>query len=230
MQKTDGIVLRRMEVRETSLLLTCFTRDLGKVRGLVKGVRGSRAAVPWLLEPLTLQHLVVYERRRSPWALIGGCDLVDGFDALRRDLERTAYGLLFLDLVDAMTEVGDPHPEIFHLLLGALRALEAPASDPRSIARFVEARLLRAGGHLPDSRSLALTAQGRAALQRILEHPPARCADLRLAVSEEAELRRLLRGLLHRVLEKELNSRLFLLSLGLERTSDPSARGLSRVA
>lgn len=220
MHKTDGVVLRRMEVRETSLLLTCFTRDLGKVQGLVKGVRGARAAVPWLMEPLTLQHLVVYERRRSPWALIGGCDLVDGFAPLRRDLERTAYGLLCLDLVEAMTELRDPHPEIFDLLLAALRAL-GDSRPPRTVARFLEARLLRACGHLADPASLALSAQGRAALQRILVQPLAGAGAVSLSDAEELELRRILRGLLHRVLEKELKTRMFLHSIGLDKAAQP---------
>lgn len=218
MQKTDGIVLRKTEVRETSLMLTCFTRDMGKVHGLVKGVRGARAAVPWLMEPLTLQHLVVYERRRSPWSLIGGCDLVDGFAPLRRDLERTAYGLLFLDLVEAMTELRDPHPEIFDLLLLSLRALEGSRA-PRALARFLEARLLRACGHLPDPAALALSAQGRAALQRLLAQPLAGVGALSLSDAEEEELRRLLRGLLHRVLEKELKTRMFLHSIGLDKAA-----------
>lgn len=230
MQKADGIVLRRMEVRETSVMLTCFTRELGKVQGLVKGVRGARAAVPWLMEPLTLQHLVVYERRRSPWALIGACDLVDGFEPLRRDLEKTAYGLLFLDLVEEMTEVHDPHPEIFDLLLGGLRALEGPSSRPRGIARFLEARLLRACGHLAEPGSLALSAQGRAALRRILEAPVSGAGAVGLSDAEETELRRLLRGLLHRVLEKELKTRMFLFSLGMEKTHGPVTRGVGQAA
>ena len=214
MLKTEGIVLRRVEVRETSLMLTCFTRDQGKIQGLVKGVRGARAAVPWFMEPLTLQHLVVYERRRSPWALIGACDLVDGFAPLRSDLQRVAYGMMFLDLVEAMTEIRDPHPEIYGLLLSALRSLEKRL-DPRSVARFLEARLLRVCGHLPEPRLLTLTGQGRAALEGILRQSEAAL----LSEAEEAELRRLLRGLLHRVLERELKTRLFLHSIGLDKAA-----------
>ena len=45
LQKTEAILLRRQEVRETSLMLVAFSRQLGKVQGLVKGVRGARAAL-----------------------------------------------------------------------------------------------------------------------------------------------------------------------------------------
>ena len=136
-QKTEAIILRRQEIRETSLILIAFTRDLGKIQGLVKGVRGGRVAVPWYLEPMTFQSLVLYERRRSPWVLVSACDLLHAFDPIRRDLVRTAYASLFLDLVDMMTEIGDPHPEIFFLLQAGLKALENGA-DPRCAARFLK--------------------------------------------------------------------------------------------
>lgn len=199
-------------------MLTCFTRDMGKIQGLVKGVRGARAAVPWYLEPLTLQHLVVYERRRSPWALIGASDLIDGFAPLRRDLERTAYALLFLDLADAMTEVKDPHPELFDLLLVCLRALEK-GGEPRATTRFFEARLLRICGHLAEPGALALSEGSRAALRRLLEAPLSAAGTVALSAPEEMEIRRLLNGLFHRVLERELKTRMFLYSVGLDKAA-----------
>ncbi|MBI3332722.1 MAG: DNA repair protein RecO [Candidatus Omnitrophica bacterium] len=214
-QKTEAIILRRQEIRETSLILVAFSPDLGKIHGLVKGARGARAAVPWYLEPLTLQSMVLYERRRSSLSLISACDLIDAFDPIRRDLVRTAYAGFCLDLVDSMTEQSDPHPEIFHLLLAVLSALKEGA-DPRSMARFLEVHLLRMTGLLPAWESLALSPGGRLSLQQILATPFERLGRLRLTYGIAEELRGILQGLLHRALEKELRSRIFLRALGLE--------------
>ena len=208
-QKTEAIILRRQEVRETSLMLTGFSRQLGKFQGLVKGVRGGRAAVPWYLEPLTLQAVILYERRRSPWVLVSACDLIDGFEAVRRDLTLTAYATYCLDLVDEMTAVADPHPEIFEALLSVLRGLESPGSDPAVLARYLEIHLLRAGGLLPKSETF----------QKLLNTPFSQVAGLRLARETELPLRRLLQGLLRRALERDLRSRSFLLSLGLDNAA-----------
>ena len=215
LHKLEGIVLRRQEVRETSVMLSLFTRSLGKVHGLVKGVRGARAAVPWYLEPLTLQSMVLYERRRSSWALISSCDLVDPFDAVRRDFVRTAYGSYALDLTDGLTGVGDPHPEIFDLLLSVLRALGGP-NDPSLILRWMELHLLRQTGHLPELSRLPLSPRVRALLQELLQRsrpeelPREESPDLR------REIRLKLQGLLRGVLERELKSRNFLQALGLD--------------
>lgn len=205
-QKTEAIILRRQEVRETSMMLTAFSRHLGKFQGLAKGVRGGRVAVGWYLEPLTLQAVVLYERRRSPWMLVSACDLIHGFEPIRRDLTRTAYAAYCLDLVDGMTGVGDSHPEIFHCLLAVLQGMELPEADVPALARFLEVHLLRASGLLPKQE----------AFKKILATPFPQAAALRLDPSEEAPLRRLLQGLLRRALEREPCSKAFLLSLGLE--------------
>lgn len=208
-RKTEAIILRRQEVRETSLMLTGYSRALGKFQGLVKGVRGSRAAVPWYLEPLTLQAMVLYERRRSPWVLVSACDLLDGFEPVRRDLARAAYATYYLDLADSMTGLHDPHPGVFEALLSVLKGLESPSADPATLARFLEIHLLRAAGLLPKAE----------AFRALLTAPFSQAAALRLERETELPLRRLLQGLLRRALERELRSRSFLLSLGLDNAA-----------
>lgn len=227
-QKTEGIILRRQEIRETSLMLTVCTRQLGKVQGLVKGVRGARAAVPWYLEPMTLQSMVLYERRRSAWTLISSCDLVDAFDPIRRDFSRTAYAAYALDLVDAFTGVNDPHPEIFHLLRRMLTGLGRTA-DPPVLLRYLEIHLLKMSGLLPESGRIPLSVEGREAFQGLLELSPEAAVDLELPPSVEWDLRQKLQGLLRVTLERELKSRRFLMAAGLESTR-PAAAAPRRVA
>ncbi len=212
--KTEALILRRQEVRETSLMLVAFTRELGKIHGLVKGVRGARAAVPWFLEPLTLQTIVLYERRRSPVSLVSHCDLLNAFDPIRRDLVKTAYASYCLDLTDAMMELADPHPEVFELLLAVLKSLEQ-GNDPRSMARFLETRLLKVSGLLPEEPA-NLSPGGRLAFRQILETSPDRISVFRLSRAVEEELRGTLHRLFRGVLDRELKSRSFLYALALE--------------
>ena len=224
LRKTEAVILRRQEIRETSLMLIAFSRDLGKFQGLVKGVRGARAAVPWYLEPLTLQSVVLYERRRSPWALVSSCDLIDPFDALRRDFRRTAYGALMLDLVDAMTEVGESHPDLFAPLVSLLRAL-GEVQEPRVLIVALEARLLQGAGLLPPIANLTLSAEAKRSLQEILQILPAPpSAAWQRFFGKTDELGRLLDALVRRALGRELKSRMFLYSLGLERPGLPPQR------
>ena len=75
-QKTEGILLRRQDLRETSLILTFYTRDFGKVKGIVRGVRGPRSACGGgNMEIFALDEVVFYERRKSDIFTISQCDL-----------------------------------------------------------------------------------------------------------------------------------------------------------
>lgn len=215
LQKTEGIILRRQEVRETSWMLTAYTRHLGKVQGLVKGVRGARAAVPWYLEPLTLQAMVLYERKRSAWALISSCDLLDAFDPIRRDFDRTAYAAYGLELVESITGVNDPHPEIFHLLNRVLTAL-GHSAHPATLLRYLELHLLELSGFLPDTDRISLSVETRKTLGELLQLSPDAAAERPLAPAVGTDLRQKLQGLLRRTLERDLKSRSFLTAAGLE--------------
>jgi len=216
MTETQAILLRRQELRETSLIVIAMTREIGKVHGVVKGVRGGRAAVPWYIEPMTHQAVILYERKRSGLALMSSFDLIDAFDPIRRDFVRTAYATLCLDLVDAMTEIGDPHSEIFDLLLSVLQGL-ANGADPKAAARFLELHLLQLHGVFPDSDRWKLSPGARLSLEQMLELPWERVNRLRLSQPVQEEIRIQLQAVLHNVLEKELKSRTFLYQLGLER-------------
>ncbi|MBU0880811.1 MAG: recombination protein O N-terminal domain-containing protein, partial [Candidatus Omnitrophica bacterium] len=61
-QKSDGILLRRQDLRETSILLTFYTRDFGKIKGIVRGVRGPRAIFGGgAYELFALDEIIFYE-------------------------------------------------------------------------------------------------------------------------------------------------------------------------
>jgi len=147
-QKTDGIILRRQPLRETSLLLILYTRDFGKIKGVMKGVRGPRGQLGSFPEMLTLDRIVFYESKRSELFYITQCDLLDMFQNIRMDLERTGYATYLAELTDASSVLGDSNEELFDLLLNSLKLLCSRASAKR-VARIFEIKLLRILGLMP---------------------------------------------------------------------------------
>jgi len=148
-QKTEGIVLRRQDFRETSIVLTFFTRDFGKIKGLMKGVRGPRAPHgAGGLELFARDALVFYERKRADLYTVSQCDLLDFFFPLRADLERLAYTAYLVELLDSVTMLNDKNEEIFDLILNCLIFLSGDSSA-RRIARIFEVKLLGLLGLMP---------------------------------------------------------------------------------
>ncbi len=149
-QKSEGIVLRRQEIRETSLILTIYTKDFGKIKGIVRGVRGPRACPGGgSLEIFALDEIVYYERKRSDIYTISQCDLIDFFNSIRGSLERLAYATYIIELLDSVTALGDKNSEVFDLALNSLKLLSGESS-PKRVARIFEIKLLHLLGLMPS--------------------------------------------------------------------------------
>lgn len=211
---TEAVLLRRREIRETSLLLTCLTRSAGKITGLLKGVRGPRGTVDGYLEPFTVQTIVFYERTRADVDLITQADLREPFLGIRRDLAKTAYASYFCEVADHGCALRDPHPEVYDLLVRALEALQE-GPYPGQIARIFEARWLAAAGVLPDPAALPLSKGAAISLAQALDAEWPQVPRLRLSRPVEEELTGLLQRLLTQHLETRIKSLEFLREVGV---------------
>lgn len=159
-QKNPGILLRRQELRETSLILTFFTRDFGKIKGVLRGVRGSRSAFGQAaFEPFALDEIVFYERRGRDVFTISQCDLADYFITIRSSLERLSYAAYMTELLDSITGLSDQNPGIFELTLNSLRLLSGSTS-PRRVARIYEIKLMNLQGLMPNLESCVVCGNG----------------------------------------------------------------------
>lgn len=146
-QKTHAIIIKTQPFRSTSLIVTFFTRDFGKIRGLVKGVRQAGETRGALYELFTLVEIVYYEKTRSDLHLISEAFLLESYPSLHSRLESIAYASYFSELADQLSEVHDPHENIFSLLDFCFRYLASLSG--RRIARLFEIKLLNEIGWLP---------------------------------------------------------------------------------
>jgi DNA repair protein RecO (recombination protein O) len=155
-QHSQAILLRRQDLRETSIILTFYTRDFGKIKGIVRGVRGPRAQGHGggAHEIFALDDIVFYERKSRDIYTVSQCDLRDFFSPIRASLEKLGYATYMIELLDSVTALSDPHPEVFDLTLGSLRLLAGEESG-RRMARIFEIKLLSLLGIMPRLGSCA---------------------------------------------------------------------------
>jgi len=149
-QKTDAILLRRQDLRETSLIVTFYTRDFGKMKGIVRGVRGHRAQFGGAsLEIFAHDGLVFYERKKGDIFTISQCDLLEFFARAREDLEKLSQAAYMIELLDSVTTLGDKNADVFDLILNSLKMLNGDAS-PKRVSRIFEIKLLSLMGLMPS--------------------------------------------------------------------------------
>lgn len=146
-RKTEAFVIKTQPFRSSSLIVTLFSREFGKLKGIAKGVRKEREMRGALFELFTHVDIVFYEKTRTDLHLISDAAIIDSFDVLRTRLDTIAYASYFSELTDVLTEIQDPHEEVFGLLDVAFRYL--PALSGEKIARLFEIKLLSEIGWLP---------------------------------------------------------------------------------
>ena len=148
--KTEGIVLRGMDLGEADRVLTVLTPRLGKLRVIARGVRRPRSRLGGGLEPMSDVQLVLAVGRT--WDVVTASTLEDPHLGLRNDLHSTAAAWYLVELADRFCEGAADSYEAFGLLAQALTALDAPARAVRRelVARWYELHLLDAMGFRPE--------------------------------------------------------------------------------
>lgn len=147
-QKSEAIVLKTYNFRETSLLVRFFARDFGKFSGLIKGIRSHPQRYSGLPQVFSRTSVVFYENSRRDLNLVTQCEAKDLFLPIREDLDRFNYASYFIELLDAITVNFDKNEELFALTVDSLKALCAGLESWR-IARIFEVRLLNLSGFKP---------------------------------------------------------------------------------
>ena len=124
--RDEGVVLRTMRLGEADRIVSMLTRQHGKVRAVVKGVRRTTSKFGGRLEPLT--HLALLCWRGRELDIVNQAEVLDGFRAVREDLSRVAKAFTVLEVADQLVQEHHPAPRLYDMVVGALRALEADDS------------------------------------------------------------------------------------------------------
>ena len=148
-QNAEGIILRKYYLRETSYVLVVFTKEFGKIRGVIKGVRVPYPQFGGNFEIFTQCQLLFYRKRKKSMDLITQCEALDFFLPARKDIERLTYANYFIELINIVTGDYDVNEELYRVLLESLRMLASGASSKR-VSRIFELKLLGTVGLSPQ--------------------------------------------------------------------------------
>ena len=151
--KDLAFVLKTHDYRETSLMADLYTRGHGKVRGIIKGIRDTRARFGGTLEPFSLNEILFYRKKKGgDMHLVTHVECLDAYPAVRGDLERLAQACYCTELLNELSGAEDPSPASFDLFRDVLGFLGTGAS-PRRAARIFEIKLLGELGLMPETRA-----------------------------------------------------------------------------
>ena len=87
--RVEAVVLRHSDWGEADRLLWLYSRELGKVRAIAKGVRKMRSRKAGHLEPFTRAILLL--ARGRDLLIVTQADTVEAYLPMREDLLRLSY-------------------------------------------------------------------------------------------------------------------------------------------
>jgi DNA repair protein RecO (recombination protein O) len=146
----EAVVLRAWPTGETSAVAALLTRDHGYVRVIAKGARGARSALRPLVQPGRLVDVEFgLQPGRDLQYLKGGQLRLDPLLA-SNSLERTAYLLSALEIVDRCRPSGVTEAHLFGLCRRFLEVLSSAAAGAEAPLFYAfELALLRLQGTAP---------------------------------------------------------------------------------
>ena len=147
--RTEAVVLRSLDYGETSQIVTLFTREKGKLGVMAKGARKPKSSFGATLQPMSYTQVVFYYKPTRTLQTLSESSHVESFHALRRDLRSITVGLRIVELVEALMEEEDAQPEVFALLVRALRRLNAGEARVTNLWPYVQLQLAQLLGVAP---------------------------------------------------------------------------------
>ena len=115
---TQGIVLKSVPYKENDLILTIFSRKLGKVSVIARGAKKSKSSL------LSSSQIFAYSnftlKREGNMYRVTQSEIIKSFYNLSYDFEAFSYATYILKLIDSFMIENQPNNRLFILLAQSL--------------------------------------------------------------------------------------------------------------
>ncbi|HWP56499.1 MAG TPA: DNA repair protein RecO [Candidatus Acidoferrales bacterium] len=145
---TRSIVLRSQPFGESDQIVCFLTEDHGKVTGIAKGAKRSRRRFVNSLEPFSIVNLRFQDYPQRSLAFIHGCELLQAFRRLTKNLASIACAAYLTEITAELTREREQNPALFSHLRDGLTYLNEQ-DVCRGFLIFFELKLLRLAGYEP---------------------------------------------------------------------------------
>ena len=146
---SPAIIMRVRELGETDLIVTFFTKDKGRLKGIAKGGRKSRKRFANCLDLCALSSMEYDIRKGRDLCFLQSCRLLEPFSGLRSDFSSLSLASYMIELTEILFPPGVTAPDMFELIRGSFAEL-ASGGEPRITRLLFEAGAMALGGYRID--------------------------------------------------------------------------------
>jgi DNA repair protein RecO (recombination protein O) len=170
---SEAFTLRTYPYREADLIVSFFTRDQGRLRGVARSARRPKNNFGSGLERLSLVRMHYFQKENVELVRLNGCDLVQSQFSLAGDYPSGVALDFIAELSEQLLPSHDPNEKFFRLLGAVLDHLRGSPPGDRSPQIWMSILYftlwsVRLSGFLP---ALALNEESRELAKQILSTP-----------------------------------------------------------
>ncbi len=155
---SEAVILRTWPVHEADLVVSFYTRDFGRLKGIAKSALKSRKRFGGALEPMTMVRAYFADRPRQELVRLDQLEVVRSPLAGRVDSPRLAALSFYAELLDEALPEHDPQDTVFRLLVSVLEhttavgagGSETASSGPWMALTYFSLWMVRLMGLMPD--------------------------------------------------------------------------------
>jgi DNA repair protein RecO (recombination protein O) len=154
---SEAFVLRSYPYREADLIVSFFTRDQGRLRGIARRARRPKSSFGSGLERLSQVNMQYFQRENVELCKMDGCELLQSQFALANNYT-ASVGLDFIaEVCDQILPAAEPNERFFRLVAATLEHLRQAPPDRTEEATWTAIQYfslwaVRLSGFLPDLR------------------------------------------------------------------------------
>lgn len=138
-----GIILKKTPFAEADLLITMFSREHGKLRGVVKGAQKSTSRMVGHFEPLTIVEISATKGRTLD--TINQAQIINNLSDLKSNLSLISQGLYVAELLDGFGNESNANPHLYNVAIDTLVNLNTNPNQLLNL-RWFEMHLLKSSG------------------------------------------------------------------------------------
>ena len=199
---SESFILQTYPFREADLVVSFFTRDQGKLRGVARRARRPKSSFGSGLERLSHATVSYYQKENRELVSLNSCELVHSQFALASNYEASVALDYLAEVTEQLLPPNETNERHFRLLIAVLDYLRSGGSVWPAMTYFA-LWSVRLAGFLPDLR---VNAESRAIADEMLITPLHALAPRSWTRETAADLRRLLNRFIEEHVERKLRT------------------------
>ncbi len=185
---SESFVLRTYPFREADLIVSFFTRDEGKLRGVARRARRPKSPFGSGLERLSRVQMAYYQRENAELANLSSCELIESQFDLGSDYGRGVALDFMTEAAEHLLPPHEPNEKFFRLMIAVLAYLRA-GGDVWAGVLYFSLWAVRLAGVLPELR---VREESAVIAHEMLERPLTGLTERAWSKTTASDLRRAL--------------------------------------